>query len=443
MKQLLFALLCLCGLNAFSQAPSYTITGSLPGKIIYIAPTNFFWGDLERYLMVVDGDDGSLLKYENFKGLGCTIPGPFCNNIFGFMPLPSGDFAYIQWDLPSGHVFRIADSAFTPIDTFTVANPDNHEFRVEEGLIYIITRYNTTVDMSGLSFPFGAGSSTQYCEFQKMMVLDSATKAMVFEWDSIDLPFSETDSSYNLDPSLVSPNHMNSVAPIKGIPGWEYVVSCRNRNSVVILDAAGVVYEIGGKGSDFTFVNDTSVLGKFSGQHDANIYTEGGDIVLTLYDNGNKNTPPISRGVKYLLDTLTMEASLVAEYKHPFGIMANSQGSFRAFPEGGGLVNWGGLGPAWFGPQFSAFDSSGSVIMELVMDTIGFASYRAYFVEKEIITSLPVEVSMVPEKVEYYDFMSLSPIRVPKGQTICETFPKGKLYIKVVNGKGRLEQCWE
>jgi len=93
-----------------------------------------------------------------------------------------------------------------------------------------------------------------------------------------------------------------------------YLVSFRNLDSIFVIDShtGDVLWSLGGKRSDFTFVGVP--LNGFSGQDCARLLPNG-DILLL--DNGSLHDPPMTRAAEYALDTAAHTARLVWEFRPP------------------------------------------------------------------------------------------------------------------------------
>lgn len=133
-------------------------------------------------------------------------------------------------------------------------------------------------------------------------------------------------------------DHPNAidVAPDGGL-----IVSWRNLDEVSKIDPATgqFVWRLGGRHSQFTFVNDP--LGGFGGQHFARLLPNGN---LLLYDNGTTHTPPETRAVEYRLDPAARTATLVWEFRHQPAIYTPFVGSAQRLAGGNTFVGYGGAG---------------------------------------------------------------------------------------------------
>jgi len=88
--------------------------------------------------------------------------------------------------------------------------------------------------------------------------------------------------------------------------------------------------------NDFNFVNDP--LNGFRNQHAIQVI---GQNRYTLLDNGNSHTPPITRAVEYMLDTVHWTATLVWEYRNELNTrIARFMGNVQRLPNNNTHINW-------------------------------------------------------------------------------------------------------
>lgn len=156
---------------------------------------------------------------------------------------------------------------------------------------------------------------------------------VLFHWSSHDhVELDETMPWKDFDPTNFQVVHANS---LEVLPDGNILASFRETSSIVkiVRPSGAVVWRLGGKKSDFTFVGDQ--FSGFSRQHDAH-FLETGELML--FDNGNDHVPRSSRVVRYRLDESARTATLTwAYYHHIFCAIA---GSARRLPNGHTLVGW-------------------------------------------------------------------------------------------------------
>jgi hypothetical protein len=157
--------------------------------------------------------------------------------------------------------------------------------------------------------------------------------------------------------------HLNSIEPL---PDGNLWLSLRNISAVVKVDrrTGNVVWRLGGKRSDFRFVNDP--LGGFWRQHDARRLPNG-DVLL--FDNGNLHEPPESRAVEYRLDEEAKTATLVWQYRRTPPLFARIAGSARRSADGHTLVS--------YGPRGVVSEADGDAVPVWEISAYGFGIFRA------------------------------------------------------------------
>ncbi|TFY58012.1 hypothetical protein EVJ58_g6673 [Rhodofomes roseus] len=145
--------------------------------------------------------------------------------------------------------------------------------------------------------------------------IDIATGEIVFEWNfrinSID---KDTSGNY-----LVSSGHTQALYYIDGTDGE-------------------IIWKLGGKNSSFTFgLNAT-----FYGQQDARFVD--GPTVVSMHVGEATTGQTTERGLSLLLNTTTMEATMLVEFLPLTPYTSTSQGSLRYDPDGN-VVFGGGTNP--------------------------------------------------------------------------------------------------
>jgi len=210
--------------------------------------------------------------------------------------------AYVEL-APSGEVLRTI-RATPPLFT------DNHEALITDAgtareRIHLFGYESRTVDLAPLGLP-GSGAVVGHV-IQRLRPDGTAE----FTWNAFD--HVALDEFVN-PPQAGAPvgadyDHPNS---LHIDANGDYLVSFRNLDALFLVDrdSGAVHWRLGGKRSDFTFVDDP--LRGFSGQHDARFLPDGR---LLLFDNGTLHTPPTSRAVEYELDLAARTARRVWEHR--------------------------------------------------------------------------------------------------------------------------------
>jgi hypothetical protein len=282
--------------------------------------------------------------------------------------------------------YQIMDLNFNVIDTFGNVNgilSNNHEFKILPNGNYVMSGdHIDTMDLSGYVFNGTQGSvNTRVLGF--VIQEFDAMHNLVFEWNSNDyIHPSQTYNQYGYNVNRFDYCHGNS---IEEDADGNLLVSFRHLNAVYKINhtTGAVIWQLGGKTSDFDFVNDTG----FSGQHDIRLLPDG---QYSLHDNGNMSPAPRkSRDLVFSLDTNAWTATKTFEYSHTPIVLGLAMGNHQITPEHGHLVNYGRVfRPS---PSIVFIDSSSQPISEIIFrDTV--ISYRSYFyqipftVEQEAIT---------------------------------------------------------
>ncbi len=159
--------------------------------------------------------------------------------------------------------------------------------------------------------------------------------AVEFRWKS----WTHFTPDDNDEAKTGDPDHPNAIAidPRDG----NYVVSFRSTDAILKIGygTGDVLWQLGGKGNQFAFVGDA--LGGFSGQHSVRIL-EDGDVLI--YDDGNLHSPQESRAVEYRLDTVSMTATMVWEFRRDPPLFTPYVGSVERLENRDTLVAFAALG---------------------------------------------------------------------------------------------------
>jgi len=198
-----------------------------------------------------------------------------------------------------------------------------------------------------------------------VQAVDIGTGQMFFEWHSLD--------HVGLAESYWEPSkdrrgdfdyfHINSIDIDHDST---LLVSAKGTSAVYKIDPVSgeVIWRLGGKKSDFKMGEGT----RFAYQHDARRLSDG---TITIFDNAAWNAGEHSRGLVLELDEDEMTVSLVREYPHPYGQIAESQGNMQTLPKGNVFIGWGSE------PLFSEFGSNGELLFDARFPP-KVESYRAF-----------------------------------------------------------------
>ncbi len=223
--------------------------------------------------------------------------------------------------------FRVLDIGYQEIDRWTTSPPyvaENHELLLRNNGNALLMAY-APVKMDLTAYGGKADAQVVDVVIQELNV----QRNVAFEWHSLDhVPVTSTYVSLTTD--LVDYAHANSIAVDDD---GNLLVSLRNTSQVLKIDrsSGAILWQLGGKTSDFTFVNDAG----FAFQHDARRLANRN---LTLFDNGNGLHPTYSRAVEYAIDetTKTVTRTWQVTDTHTVAI-----GNVQRLPSGNTLVNWG------------------------------------------------------------------------------------------------------
>jgi len=250
-------------------------------------------------------------------------------------------------------------------DQKSVSGSDGHDVHpLPNGNVLLFGAETHVVDSRAL-LPGGVARALRWDDTVSEFTPDGAVAWRWSSWSH----FSEKEIIPDAaDPDGFNPKdyevvHTNSIEPT---PDDAVILSFRNVGTVAKIHRAtgDVLWRLGGKQSDFRFVNDP--LGGFNKQHDARLVAENR---VLLFDNGNFHDPPESRAVEYALDTTAKTATLVWQYRRSPPLFARVAGSVQRLRNGDTLISWGPRG------LVTQVDRGGAVLWEA--KTGGFGAYRA------------------------------------------------------------------
>ncbi|MBD3383355.1 T9SS type A sorting domain-containing protein [candidate division KSB1 bacterium] len=253
---------------------------------------------------------------------------------YDFKVQPNGLLThYVRDDL---WAFVAMDSTYTVIDTIKCANDvftDSHELQLtSNGHALLIGAKIETMDMSEIV----EGGHTDARVIHNIIQELDAEKNVVFEWSSKD-HFNIRDAVHeDLTAASIDYVHMNTIDVDND---GHLLISSRNLSEVTKIhrQSGEIIWRLGGVNNQFTFVNDSA---GFSYQHDIRALPNGN---YTLFDNGTYHSPPFSRAVEYHLDTDSMTATLVWEYRHEPDYYSNAMGNAQRLPNGDTVINWAAM----------------------------------------------------------------------------------------------------
>ncbi len=253
--------------------------------------------------------------------------------------------------------FVIADESYREVARVRAGygyKADHHEFQItDQGTALFDIYGRTSADLSDRG-----GEMDDTVLEGVVQEVDIESGEVVFEWHSLE--------HVGLDESYVKPYDYFHINSVEVDSDGNLLVSSRTTCAVYKIDrkTGEVIWRLGGKKSDF----EMGAGARFEYQHDARRQPDG---TITIFDNGNVNEVPQSRGIVLELDEEAMTATLVRDYTHPDGVLSATQGNVQVLPNGNVFVGWGSE------PVLSEFGPEGDLLFSADYPTEG-ESYRAF-----------------------------------------------------------------
>jgi hypothetical protein len=183
--------------------------------------------------------------------------------------------------------------------------------------------------------------------------------------------------------------HVNSID--KDDQG-NYLVSARHYKAIFKINGTdgSIIWQLGGThGSDFDIPSNL----EFAFQHDARFQYRSPDGVIeriTFFDNAAYSTPgreiaSSSRGRYVELNHTAGTVRDIHTYDAPDNLIAHTQGSFRALPNGNKLANWGSAG------ALTEFSDDGVFLFHAYLDSYPNKNVESYRGFKANWTGFPSE----------------------------------------------------
>ncbi|MBK8834858.1 MAG: aryl-sulfate sulfotransferase [Anaerolineae bacterium] len=232
-------------------------------------------GAEQSYLLIVD-DLGQPIYFQ---------PTDVVNPGADFKKQPDGTLTW--FDMSTG-LHRAMDQSYQVTNTWATSGfptTDMHELQVMTNGTALMMSYNIVpVDLSA------HGGMTNAIVWDIVVQEQDELKNPVFTWSGLDhLPITTTYES--LTGSIADVYHGNA---IERDTDGNLLLSNRHTAQIVKINRAtgNVMWKLGGKENEFTFVNDTG----FSYQHDIRRLENGH---ITLFDNGNPHEGfPAQRSIR-------------------------------------------------------------------------------------------------------------------------------------------------
>jgi len=316
-------------------------------------------------ITTLDGASGHFLYIFNNNGVPVYAK-KFPDQVFNLKPQPNGLLTYYDSKLKA---YVAIDSTLTEVDTLKMKNgytTHTHELLMtKKGYSYMFGYDPQIVDMSKI-VPGGKVTATV-----TGLVIQGhdKDKNLVFQWKSWD-HFSITDSYQDLLISAIDYVHGNS---LYDDTDTTLILSSRNMSEVTKINRLNgdIIWRLGGKNNEFTFVNDTR---GFSKQHTVYRLQNGN---LLMFDNGVGSDPLYSRGSEYKIDENNLKVELVNEYRHTPDLYTIIKGSIQRLSNGNTLAFWG------HSPFITEFDQFNSVTWDVNFNVGLYPTYRAFRTEWE------------------------------------------------------------
>lgn len=165
--------------------------------------------------------------------------------------------------------------------------------------------------------------------------LDTSTNEVVHQWNSKNyFSMFEASDYVKLESKVIDYCHFNSIQYIE--QDQSVVTSSRSMSEITKIKwpEGDVVWRLGGKCNDFTFMNDT--IG-FSAQHQVRMH---GDT-LVFFDNGTFHDKPQSSVVVYKINEQNKTVELLRRFYGNDVNFTKRRGGVTLLKSGNYLVSWG------------------------------------------------------------------------------------------------------
>lgn len=351
----------LASFQAFCQLWPYNITAYDTSSKGYYFMSTFVGGIVTgtNYNLILDSK-GQAVYYQLFPKGGTGLD---------FKIQPNGLMSYFL-----KNKFYLMDSTFKIVDSVSAKNGyaiDDHELQIlPNGHYLFLTDETDTMDLSGYNYFKGGAQGSKNARVTCGVIQElDANKNLVFEWHAKDhFAFDGVDSFWLSDSAKVDWTHFNALELDKD---GNILVSSRHFNEITKINHTdgSVIWRLGGKYNQFTFINDTA---RFYGQHDIRRIGNGN---ITFYDDGNYIKPHGARGVEYALDEVNKTATLKWSYTYDKTLYSLATGSVQRLPNGNTLIDYGALNKN--SVCFAVVDSTGKRVFGLTYQDRIF-SYRAF-----------------------------------------------------------------
>lgn len=339
-----------------------TVTASTPGEnsaegLIFVTQTGI--GNSDPYLYILDDNAEPIY----IKSVQDEIP----LHAFDFKVQTIESVPYLTYHagIPvsvwSNGRYYVMDQSYTVIDSWTIGNgygADEHELQLlENGNALLLSYIPIPVDLS----PYGGPEDGTVIDI--LIQEQDPSKNVIFEWHgSQHIPLA--DSYNSLSNSPVDYMHTNAIEVDQD---GNLLISSRNIDEITKIsrETGEIIWRLGGKQNQFTFTNDNG----FSAQHDIRRLINGN---ITLFDNGNRNTPQASRAVEYQINENAREVTRVWQYPDPIdeSLYAPFMGNIQRLDNGHSMIGWGAI------PKISEVQPDGTKTLEFELSGLTYRAFR-------------------------------------------------------------------
>ena len=310
-----------------------------------------------------NGGGNLLILDSNFEPMFYRrMPG----GVADFKLQPNGLLTYFN---RSTSKFYALDSSYALVDSFATGNgyvTDLHDLQILPNGNALIMAYDP--QPVGMDTVVTGGNPAAIVTGLIIQEIDAA-KNVVFQWRSWDY-FKITDGvacMVNLLGAQIDYSHGNA---IELDHDGNLLISSRHMNEITKIDrqTGDIIWRLGlnSHHNDFTFVDDAR---GFSAQHDIRRLPNGH---ITLFDNGNCQSPQYSRALEYDLDETNKVATLKWEYRSTPDIYGFATGNVQRLSSGSTLINWG------FAAMVTELDPLGNKELEFGFGVVNMITYRAF-----------------------------------------------------------------
>jgi len=281
------------------------------------------------------------------------------------------------WEGPVGF-----DSSYTIVKNYHIPPGfwfDDHECTVlENGHYFVIFNDEHQIDMSQVV----EGGDPDAWVLENNVAEMDADDNPIFIWRGLD-HFNVVDAIHeDLTQEFIDFCHMNAIEIDND---GHILISSRHLSEITKINrqTGDKIWRLGGVNNQFIWVNDPY---KISYQHDIRVLPNGN---YTLFDNGNYRQPEFSRALELELNTQSMNAIKVFEYRENSDVFARWMGSTQRVSNGNTIINWAEY---WL-PKLTEVRPNGSKAFEMnfVEDHHAYRTHRSPWIGKAAVPYLILE----------------------------------------------------